>query len=152
MLSISLEGQSGVLATLDALSRASTIRSVMYAMAESYNDDVYETIDSGSSFATRTGQLAQSVNWTPTTDGAEVYANAQYAPYVELGTRPHLIVPKAGRKGLRFFAGGGYVLARQVNHPGSKPYPFLFADMEARRDRAAERGRSVLETVAANAT
>ncbi len=82
-----------------------------------------------------------------------VRAPMQYASFVELGTGPHDIWPKAGynlkgpvRDGqtrrargkgphehivgrglaLRWKdAGGGEHFARMVHHPGSKPYPFM---------------------------
>jgi hypothetical protein len=40
------------------------------------------------------------------------------------GTRPHVIYPR-NRSALRFRgAGGGWVFARMVRHPGTKPHPF----------------------------
>lgn len=58
-------------------------------------------------------------------------------PYLEYGTRPHVITPRAA-KALRFAAtpggrrltgsprkGAAVVFARRVNHPGTKPYPFM---------------------------
>jgi hypothetical protein len=65
-------------------------------------------------------------------------------PFLEFGTRPHVIRPRKGRV-LRFPAAGtkttlagrartgevrrlgsgAYVFTRQVHHPGTKPYPFL---------------------------
>lgn len=80
-------------------------------------------------------------------------APAKYASFVESGTAPHEILPRdyhwgskrarrptsrvtgravsdatmgAGRgKALRFYIGGRVVFARRVNHPGTKPYPFI---------------------------
>ena len=41
------------------------------------------------------------------------------------GTRPHVIVPRKGRV-LRFKTSDGRVVyARKVNHPGTRPNPFL---------------------------
>ena len=54
------------------------------------------------------------------TVGSDVY----YAPYVNDGTRPHVIRPKT-KQALRFMVGGRVVFARVVNHPGTRPNPFL---------------------------
>lgn len=66
-----------------------------------------------------------------------------YAQYVEFGTKPHVIVPKAGRKGRNgrpaALAWGGARrlsgnlrsgsrptnFAYRVNHPGTRPRPYL---------------------------
>ena len=65
-------------------------------------------------------------------------------PFLEFGTKPHIIRPRKARA-LRFPAAGvsktlggrvrtsevrrlgrgAYVFAREVRHPGTKPYPFL---------------------------
>lgn len=91
----------------------------------------------------RTGNLLQSfryqigrlqARWTPT---------ARYAPFVEFGTRPHPIFPVNARvlawqkggigkyvtagSGRRYYktAKGTMVFAAHVNHPGTKPHPFM---------------------------
>lgn len=54
-----------------------------------------------------------------------------YALYQAEGTRPHVIVPKAGtrknpgKKALRFVFAGKVVFARKVNHPGTKADEYL---------------------------
>jgi hypothetical protein len=53
-----------------------------------------------------------------------VYTNVTYAPYVENGTRPHVIRPKT-KKALRFKIGGNIVIVAKVNHPGTRAQPFL---------------------------
>lgn len=63
-------------------------------------------------------------------DGAqfgEIVADMPYASFVENGTRPHLIVPKKGRwlAWENPDAQGDWHFARRVNHPGSRPYPFM---------------------------
>lgn len=103
--------------------------------AEQWVEETLDWIASGRSFVSRTGQLEQSIGWAPSGTGAEVYANAEHARYVEEGTKPHAIEPKA-RKALKvMMPGGGYILRKMVDHPGSKPYPFLFADVEGRKER-----------------
>ncbi|MCX4750902.1 HK97 gp10 family phage protein [Kitasatospora sp. NBC_01287] len=45
-----------------------------------------------------------------------------YAAYVELGTRPHVILPR-DRRAL-FWPGAGHPVGK-VDHPGTRPQPFL---------------------------
>lgn len=90
----------------------------------------------------RTGNLGRSIgigSVGPTF--AETIATANYAAFVELGTKPHTIVPR-NRKALRFAVGGGatlagrprsgssVVFAKKVNHPGTKPHPFMVPGAE----------------------
>ncbi len=86
----------------------------------------------------KTGNLGRSIMVASVTDNsATVVAHANYAPYVEFGTRPHEITPHA-RKALRWAASAGgrrltgsprtgadVVFATKVHHPGTKPHPFL---------------------------
>ena len=154
MLNISLD-LGDVPAVLAALSNPKIAQQVVNAAAESYVDDVHDWIGAGQGFTPRTGILQQSINWRPGGNGtAEIYANAEYARFVEEGTKPHKINPKAGGKGLKIpvAGGGGYVIRRGVNHPGSKPHPFFFADMVDRSRHMQERALSVLASRIAQAT
>lgn len=86
----------------------------------------------------RTGNLGRSIHVASVSaTEAAVVASAHYAAYVEYGTRPHEITPKA-RKALRFAAsaagarlsgtprtGAAVVFAKRVHHPGTRPEPFL---------------------------
>jgi hypothetical protein len=49
----------------------------------------------------------------------------KYAPAIDLGARAHVIRPRRARF-LRFTVGGKVVFARKVNHPGNRPYRFLY--------------------------
>ncbi|WP_020160522.1 hypothetical protein [Methylobacter marinus] len=135
---------------LAALSHPALAQQLVNVAAESYVDDMHDWIDAGRAFTPREGQLQQSINWHPLGNGAAVIyanaANAAYAGFVEDGTAPHVIEPKPGRKGLKIPAagGGGYVIRRRVNHPGSRPHPFFFADQADRSRRMQERALSVL--------
>lgn len=93
----------------------------------------------------KTGNLGRSIRLTRyTTTEALVTAGANYAAYVELGTKPHEITPRA-KKALRWAATaagrrltgsprvaaqrgqlGGVVFAKRVHHPGTKAQPYLF--------------------------
>jgi hypothetical protein len=85
----------------------------------------------------KTGNLGRSIHVgsvTPTT--ATIVASANYAAYVELGTRAHDIYPK-NRRALRFAVGANrrlsgrprsgapVVFAKHVHHPGTRAQPFL---------------------------
>ena len=51
---------------------------------------------------------------------------AKYAAPIDRGARPHVIRPRR-RKALRFVTKNGTVVfARKVNHPGNRPYRFLW--------------------------
>lgn len=52
------------------------------------------------------------------------------AHYVMNGTKPHMIYPVKA-KALRFKIGSTVVYAKSVNHPGTKPNPFLWKAMLA---------------------
>ncbi|HEX3861297.1 MAG TPA: HK97 gp10 family phage protein [Stellaceae bacterium] len=70
----------------------------------------------------RTGFLVQSFRAEVTTGMLRWFPTASYAPYVEFGTKPHVILPK-DKKAL-YWPGASHPVAR-VNHPGTKPNPFL---------------------------
>src|SRR5687768_16544200 len=86
----------------------------------------------------KTGNLARTIHLgavTPTR--AETIASADYAVYVERGTRPHEIRPR-NRKALCWAAsaadalltgtpriGGRVRFAKRVQHPGTRAQPFM---------------------------
>lgn len=143
---------------LAALADADIAQRVVNVAAESYTEDALDWIGSGKAFKSHSGELEQSIGWTPGGDGvAEVYANADYARYVEHGTGEHaghtswVIRPTGDRKALKInVPGGGYVLRRAVTHHGSKPHPFFFADQDNRLENMRVAGRSVLAEALAN--
>ncbi|MEM3463614.1 MAG: HK97 gp10 family phage protein [Candidatus Bathyarchaeia archaeon] len=65
----------------------------------------------------RTGFLRDSIIIRKNRNWVEVGPTANYAPYVEFGTRPHIIEPVHASV-LAFEIGGGTVFARRVHHPG----------------------------------
>jgi hypothetical protein len=86
----------------------------------------------------KTGNLGRSIHIgavTPTR--AETIASADYATFVETGTRPHTIRPR-NRKALRWAAsagdarlsgtprsGGRVRFAKRVQHPGTRAQPYM---------------------------
>ncbi|OKJ06822.1 HK97 gp10 family phage protein [Kitasatospora sp. CB01950] len=74
-----------------------------------------------------TGRLRSSIRAIPVGGGRFTYTvtvgtNVEYASDVEYGTAPHVILPK-NKKAL-YWKGAAHPVAR-VNHPGTRPYPFM---------------------------
>lgn len=91
----------------------------------------------------RTGRLRSSIRADPPRifslrGSLTVGSDLEYAAMVNDGTRPHRIRPRT-KRALRFVVNGQVVFARVVNHPGTKPNPFLD---RALREVAAQRGYS----------
>lgn len=86
----------------------------------------------------KTGNLGRSIRLASATETTAVtVATANYAGFVEFGTRAHEITPNA-KRALRFAAsasgrrltgsprtGAAVIFATRVHHPGTKPYPFM---------------------------
>ena len=87
--------------------------------------------------ATAPGHMGQTVR--PIIKGSKanplgiVMVDHPAASYVMNGTRPHEIRPRRPGGVLRFTTGGRTVFARRVDHPGTKPNPFLWKAMLAAR-------------------
>lgn len=78
-------------------------------------------------YVSRSGELERNthhviIGWSGDKFTAKIIAGTKYASYVEKGTQPHLIT---GNPTLSFWWKGERVHFRFVNHPGSKPYPFM---------------------------
>lgn len=145
MIQIQLQNSEAVIEGLSDIVSPSVVRRVVYAMAQQYHADILDYVYAGRAYKHRTGQLTQSIGWHGNDDtSATVYANAEYAPFVEFGTKAHPITP-ANRKMLRFpVAGGGMAFARRVNHPGSRAYPFFYTDQATRRENMQARAIEIL--------
>jgi hypothetical protein len=99
----------------------------------------------------KTSTLGRSIHLTTVTaTAATTVASANYAAHVEYGTKAHVIKPR-NKKALRFPAGGtsttlsgrvrtgelrrlgkgAYVFSKGVQHPGTKPQPFMRPGAEA---------------------
>lgn len=70
----------------------------------------------------KTSRLARSITSEVSKNRVVIGSNVEYAPMVEMGTRPHTITPK-NKKAL-FWPGAGHPV-KVVNHPGTRPQPFL---------------------------
>lgn len=56
--------------------------------------------------------------------GGEVGPTVDYGAHVEYGTDPHVIRASGGGK-LAFTVGGRLVFVDEVNHPGTRPQPYM---------------------------
>ena len=94
----------------------------------------------------RTGNLRRSIRLGRiTARSAETIAGANYAAYVEFGTRAHEIRPRT-KRALRWKDGTGYRFARYVRHPGTRAQPFMIPGAE----KAIAGARGVLERIVRN--
>lgn len=98
-----------------------------------YLEMVHEYINAKKAFTPRTGHLQRSIQIRFEPLKAIISANAEYAAYVEFGTKPHMILPK-NRRALKIPKQQGFIFVKKVMHPGSKPYPYFFAEFEKRKD------------------
>jgi len=78
----------------------------------------------------RTGRLRQSIQVRVSGKTITVGPDTPYAEYVEFGTSPHVISAGPG-KTLAFQVGGRMIFVKRVNHPGTKPQPFVRPAFEA---------------------
>lgn len=145
-----LDRSGQVLAHLTA---PALVQKASNAMAERYTGDVLDWIAEGKAFTSRHGGagLEGSISWHPVSGGgARVYANKDYAEYVEEGTgltvghQPWVIAPTGGRKALKIPGPGGYVLRRSVVHKGSRAFPFFNTDRDNRDTHMLDAAESVL--------
>jgi hypothetical protein len=156
MITITTTGQDRIAAALSSVINPQTLSRAVYAMAESYTDDIHDDIQQGRAFEPRLGQLQQSINWRPvSSDEAEVYANAAYARYIEEGTgihaghSPWIIRPKDGRKALKIpSTSGGFIFRAAVHHDGSRPFPYFYADRARREQNMVNRAMHVIQQMA----
>lgn len=81
-------------------------------------------------FKPRTGKLQAATEWKTVRLSSgrllRITNPKAYASSIDSGARPHVIRPRR-KKALRFRgANGGWVFARQVNHPGNRPYKTFY--------------------------
>lgn len=64
-----------------------------------------------------------------------VSTNVEYAPYVEYGTRPHLIAPHNAKSSLVYYMGGNETGSKVVHHPGTRPVLMFSRSVPTMRPR-----------------
>jgi len=92
----------------------------------------------------RTGRLRQSITVRLETEKVTVGPAVPYAPYVEYGTKPHIIRP-VNAKALAFEVGGTTVFAKLVRHPGFAGRFFARGAYEQFMTEAPEYARELME-------
>ena len=86
--------------------------------------------------ARKTGHTARTIAPGGSGPSFTIVQAAGAAPFLEFGTKPHVIVPRraralawpaagSARLSGRTRTGGRRIFARRVNHPGTRPQPFL---------------------------
>ena len=71
------------------------------------------------------GFLVNSIRVFPSSDGLGlVISMLQYGKHVEFGVPPHVIKPDK-KKALKFKGDQKMVIVKKINHPGSRPNPFI---------------------------
>ncbi len=77
-------------------------------------------------FKPRSGELQAKTQWVARRGHiVRIQNTAPHAHAIESGARPHVIEARR-RKALRFMSGGKFVFRRKVNHPGNRPFKFLY--------------------------
>jgi len=80
----------------------------------------------------RTGALRSSIKTNHRVAGygqrLEIGSNLNYAYMHHQGTRPHIITASPGSN-LKFVKNGQRIYTNQVNHPGTKPNPYLSSNL-----------------------
>lgn len=72
-----------------------------------------------------TGRARNSIKVRPIKDneGLSIFV-VDYVKFVEFGSNPHVIRPK-NKKALKFKGDQSDVITKLVNHPGTRPNPFI---------------------------
>ncbi len=94
----------------------------------------------------RSGRLLRSLRISGRLGRREIImggAEAPYAPYVEYGTRPHIIRPRNASV-LRFIVEGEIIYAKVVHHPGTRPAEIMGRTAEYILSRAGEVSAQIL--------
>jgi len=155
---VDFAGMGAATHAVDALTDPANLHAASLAGAESWVTDTLDWIGADKAFTPWNGGagLEGAISFAPEGDGANVFANKDYAGYVEFGTgvpaghEPWTIEPKPGRKALKIPNGGvtsphgpqmpgkGYELRRKVIMQGAEAKPFLYADRDARIEHVKE--------------
>jgi len=92
----------------------------------------------------RTGTLQRSITAVTDYPMGQVFTLERYGIYMELGTKAHQILPKT-KKAL-YWKGAPYPV-KVVNHPGTKPRPFMQPAMVASQPYIQAQFEKVIQLV-----
>lgn len=123
MMTIKVTGLSEAIRLMDT-ARSSLTAEMGKAMRESVRDLHRQAVrEAPVNKQSGGGNLRQMIDSSSSATRGTVISRAKYSEYVHEGTRPHIIRPKrarvlANRRTGQFFG-------RKVNHPGTRPNPYL---------------------------
>lgn len=140
ILNVKIEGLEDLSFLPERAKRAA--EKAIKAAGNEYHKQVHEDIDAGKSFTPRTGGLQQSITVRHEKLKSIVGTHKEYAPYVEFGTRSHKIKAKTAPF-LAIPTDDGFRFVKEVHHPGSKPYPFMFLNKDKRMKQATDKAWEV---------
>ena len=113
---------NGLDALIDKLQQAPEIAAPILLRALAASQAILAKYTTRETVPWRTGFLVQSFQAVLTPGLLRWYPTASYARFVEFGTAPHVIRPKNARA---LYWPGAEHPVRLVNHPGTKPNPYM---------------------------
>jgi hypothetical protein len=114
-----------------------------------------QRVNSNPPFKPQTGKLQKATKAKVARLGSgrvlRLTNSKHYASFVESGTKPHVIRAKRHMGAMLRFRGkgGGFVFARKVKHPGTKPYRFLQRGLLAARNEFTDEMDRSMSAIAA---
>ena len=100
----------------------------MFAIAQDLRNELQDVAP------VKTGILKGTIEVTVTPDGLMI-TMPEYGKFVEFGTAPHVIQARK-KKSLKWKGGDGKaIFAKRVNHPGTRPNPFIRSTLHQKLGR-----------------
>ena len=143
---VSVSGANAVVARMDAIQGNLRIR--LHEAMEISVRDIQERARRTHRFTTRTGDAERSIDAQVSGSGDSVVGTVGTTRlitiYLHQGTRAHIIEPRT-KKVLRWAAGGDFVFAKRVQHPGIKEDPFIFNAADAETGAIKSRFDAIID-------
>jgi hypothetical protein len=137
---------TGLTALVAKLKESPTIAAPILQRALSASGAVLAKYTTRATVPWRTGFLTQTFKAELTTGMLRWFPTASYAPFVEFGTKPHMIYPKD--KMALYWPGAAHPV-KSVSHPGTKANPFMERIVEASQDEINEQFAAALGQITA---
>ena len=142
ILNLKIQGLENISVLPEKAKKAA--KKAIKAAGKEYYKQIHNDIDTGKSFTPRTGNLQQSITLRFENYSAIIGTDKEYAPFVELGSSPHKIRPKRVNF-LKIPYNDGYFFVKEVSHPGSRAYPFMFLNKDKRIKQATDKAWEVFK-------
>lgn len=137
----------GLSSLIEKLQQAPSIAAPILQRALSASQAILAKYTTRATVPWRTGFLVQTFKAELTTGFLRWFPTASYAPFVEFGTKPHIIMPKTAKA--LYWPGADHPV-RSVHHPGTKPNAFMERIVQAAQpDINAQFGAALTQIVAA---